>query len=47
MDIFEADWPSGVEPRLSATSDECVLCNLCVRGAAPEGTVHVIKLYER
>jgi NAD-dependent dihydropyrimidine dehydrogenase PreA subunit len=26
--------------------DECVLCNLCV-DAAPEGTVRVIKLYER
>jgi NAD-dependent dihydropyrimidine dehydrogenase PreA subunit len=26
--------------------DECVLCNLCV-DAAPDGTVRVVKLYER
>lgn len=26
--------------------DECVLCNLCV-DAAPEGTVKIVKLYER
>ena len=26
--------------------DECTLCDLCVQ-AAPPGTVHVIKLYER
>ncbi len=26
--------------------DECVLCDLCI-AAAPEGTVQVIKLYEK
>ena len=26
--------------------DECVLCELCIQ-AAPQGTVRVIKLYER
>jgi len=43
VDIFEAtdDGVRIVEENL----DECVLCDLCVQ-AAPEGTVHVIKLYE-
>ena len=26
--------------------DECTLCDLCVQ-AAPAGTVHVVKLYEK
>ena len=44
VDIFEAT-DSGVE-LVEANLDECVLCNLCV-DAAPEGTVRVVKLYER
>jgi NAD-dependent dihydropyrimidine dehydrogenase PreA subunit len=44
VDIFKAG-DSGVEIVLE-NLDECVLCYLCV-DAAPEGTVRVIKLYER
>jgi NAD-dependent dihydropyrimidine dehydrogenase PreA subunit len=44
VDIFEAS-DSGVEIAVE-NLDECVLCYLCV-DAAPEGTVRVIKLYER
>lgn len=44
VDIFAAT-DSGVEV-VEGNLDECVLCNLCV-DAAPEGTVRVIKLYER
>jgi NAD-dependent dihydropyrimidine dehydrogenase PreA subunit len=44
VDIFKAT-DSGVEV-VERNLDECVLCNLCV-DAAPEGTVRVVKLYER
>jgi NAD-dependent dihydropyrimidine dehydrogenase PreA subunit len=44
VDIFKAA-ESGVE-LVEANLDECVLCNLCV-DAAPEGSVRVVKLYER
>ena len=44
VDIFKAG-KGGVEI-VRSNLDECVLCNLCV-DAAPEGTVRVIKLYER
>lgn len=44
VDIFRAG-DSGVEI-VEKNLDECVLCNLCV-DAAPEGTVRVVKLYER
>jgi NAD-dependent dihydropyrimidine dehydrogenase PreA subunit len=44
VDIFAAT-ASGVEI-VDRNLDECVLCNLCV-DAAPEGTVRVVKLYER
>ena len=44
VDILAAT-DSGVEV-VEGNLDECVLCNLCV-DAAPEGTVRVVKLYER
>lgn len=44
VDIFKAS-DSGVE-LVEQNLDECVLCDLCVE-AAPEGTVRVVKLYER
>lgn len=44
VDIFEAT-DSGVQI-VEANLDECVLCNLCV-DAAPEGSVRVVKLYEK
>lgn len=44
VDIFAAT-DSGVEI-VEQNLDECVLCDLCV-DAAPEGTVRVVKLYER
>jgi NAD-dependent dihydropyrimidine dehydrogenase PreA subunit len=44
VDIFKAT-DSGVE-LVKGNLDECVLCNLCV-DAAPEGSVRVVKLYER
>jgi NAD-dependent dihydropyrimidine dehydrogenase PreA subunit len=44
VDIFKAT-ESGVEI-VEGNLDECVLCNLCV-DAAPEGSVRVVKLYER
>jgi len=44
VDIFKAS-ESGVEI-VEDNLDECVLCNLCVE-AVPEGTLRVIKLYER
>jgi NAD-dependent dihydropyrimidine dehydrogenase PreA subunit len=43
VDIFEAQ-ESGVRI-VEENLDECTLCDLCIQ-AAPEGTVHVIKLYE-
>jgi NAD-dependent dihydropyrimidine dehydrogenase PreA subunit len=44
VDIFKAT-DSGVEV-VEGNLDECVLCNLCV-DAAPEGSVRIVKLYER
>lgn len=44
VDIFAAT-DAGVEIVVE-NLDECVLCDLCV-DAAPEGTVRVVKLYER
>jgi NAD-dependent dihydropyrimidine dehydrogenase PreA subunit len=44
VDIFAAT-DSGVEI-VAKNLDECVLCDLCV-GAAPDGTVRVVKLYEK
>lgn len=43
VDIFAADAERVTIVRKNL--DECVLCNLCV-DAAPDGTVHIIKLYE-
>jgi len=43
VDIFAAT-DAGVEI-VEQNLDECVLCNLCV-DAAPEGAVHVRKLYD-
>jgi NAD-dependent dihydropyrimidine dehydrogenase PreA subunit len=43
VDIFRAG-QSGVEI-VEENLDECVLCELCL-GAAPSGTVRVIKLYD-
>jgi NAD-dependent dihydropyrimidine dehydrogenase PreA subunit len=43
VDIFAAT-DSGVEV-VEENLDECVLCRLCIE-AAPEGTVHVRKLYD-
>jgi len=44
VDIFAAT-DSGVEI-VAKNLDECVLCDLCV-DAAPDGAVHVVKLYEQ
>jgi NAD-dependent dihydropyrimidine dehydrogenase PreA subunit len=44
VDIFKGT-DSGVQV-VEENLDECVLCNLCV-DAAPDGTVRVVKLYER
>jgi NAD-dependent dihydropyrimidine dehydrogenase PreA subunit len=44
VDIFKAS-DTGVEV-VEGNLDECVLCNLCV-DAAPDGTVRVVKLYEK
>jgi NAD-dependent dihydropyrimidine dehydrogenase PreA subunit len=43
VDIFKAT-EAGVEI-VRENLDECVLCDLCV-DAAPDGTVHIVKLYE-
>jgi hypothetical protein len=43
VDIFKAT-DGGVEI-VRENLDECVLCDLCV-DAAPDGSVHIIKLYE-
>ncbi len=43
VDIFEAT-ASGVEIA-EKNLDECVLCRLCIE-AAPDGSVHVKKLYD-
>ena len=45
VNIF-AEAPSGALRIVEENLDECVLCELCIRGA-PAGTVEVIKLYER
>ncbi len=44
VDIF-ATGDDGALRIVEENLDECVLCYLCV-DAAPDGTVHVIKLYE-
>jgi NAD-dependent dihydropyrimidine dehydrogenase PreA subunit len=44
VDIF-AQKPDGSLEIVEGNLDECVLCYLCV-GAAPDGTVRVLKLYE-
>jgi NAD-dependent dihydropyrimidine dehydrogenase PreA subunit len=44
VDIF-AQNDDGTLKVVDENLDECVLCYLCVE-AAPQGTVHVIKLYE-
>jgi NAD-dependent dihydropyrimidine dehydrogenase PreA subunit len=44
VDIF-AQNDDGTLQIVDENLDECVLCYLCVE-AAPQGTVHVIKLYE-
>ncbi|HEY7456236.1 MAG TPA: ferredoxin family protein [Solirubrobacterales bacterium] len=44
VDIFAAT-EAGVEI-VAANLDECVLCDLCV-GAAPDGAVRVVRLYEQ
>jgi len=44
VDIFAA--ASGRVEVIEENLDECVLCDLCVE-AAPEGTVRIVKLYER
>ena len=43
VDIFKAS-DSGVEI-VEENLDECVLCRLCIE-AAPDGSVHVKKLYD-
>ena len=43
VDIFTA--ANGRVETVSANLDECVLCKLCL-DAAPDGTVHVKKLYD-
>jgi len=43
VDIFAAS-DSGVQI-VEQNLDECVLCRLCIE-AAPQGTVHVKKLYD-
>jgi NAD-dependent dihydropyrimidine dehydrogenase PreA subunit len=45
VDIF-AQKPDGALEIVQENLDECVLCYLCVE-ASPEGTVNVIKLYEK
>jgi NAD-dependent dihydropyrimidine dehydrogenase PreA subunit len=45
VDIF-AQSDDGTLRIVEENLDECVLCYLCV-DAAPDDTVHVVKLYER
>jgi NAD-dependent dihydropyrimidine dehydrogenase PreA subunit len=45
VDIF-AQSEDGSLKIVAENLDECVLCYLCVE-ATPEGTVRVVKLYER
>jgi NAD-dependent dihydropyrimidine dehydrogenase PreA subunit len=44
VDIF-ATSDDGALKLVDDNLDECVLCRLCL-DASPEGTVHVIKLYD-
>jgi len=44
VDIFKAS-AAGVEV-VEENLDECVLCDLCL-AAAPQGSVHIVKRYER
>jgi NAD-dependent dihydropyrimidine dehydrogenase PreA subunit len=46
VDIYAADGEGGTVRIVRENLDECVLCYLCT-DATPEGTVRVIKLYER
>ena len=46
VDIFSAEGEGGGVRVVEENLDECVLCDLCVQ-AAPQGTVRVVKLYER
>lgn len=43
VDIFKGD--NGQVEVVEENLDECVLCKLCIE-AAPQGTVHVKKLYD-
>jgi NAD-dependent dihydropyrimidine dehydrogenase PreA subunit len=45
VDIFAVSAGGAVEI-VEQNLDECVLCNLCI-DAAPNGSLHVIKLYEK
>ena len=45
VDIFEQA-NDGTLKIADDNLDECVLCDLCIQ-AAPEGTVRVLRLYER
>jgi ferredoxin-like protein FixX len=45
VDIF-AQKPDGSLEIAERNLDECVLCRLCL-DAAPDGTVKIIKLYDR
>jgi NAD-dependent dihydropyrimidine dehydrogenase PreA subunit len=45
VNIF-AQGPDGALRIVEENLDECVLCDLCV-AAVPQGSVRIIKLYER
>jgi NAD-dependent dihydropyrimidine dehydrogenase PreA subunit len=45
VNIFAAKEGGGLRI-VEENLDECVLCDLCVQ-AAPPGSVHVLRLYER
>jgi len=45
VDIFDQN-ADGSLKIVEENLDECVLCDLCIQ-AAPEGSVRVIKLYEK
>ena len=44
VDIFATE-DDGALRIVGENLDECVLCELCIE-AAPEGSVHVVKLYD-
>ena len=44
VDIFATN-DDGTLRLVDENLDECVLCELCI-DAAPDGTVHVVKLYD-